>query len=226
MALTVVTSETKSIVDILKHYDEIGIKNVQFKVCRGIAEDSWTLSSKSVNKFLKLYDELNKFLKEEIKKNNLKYLFMILNDNDYFGKIIRRIILRDRSVRRCQSGRNKLAFTANGDVYPCDSFVGREEYKVGNIFSNESLKNPLEEINFSCSNQCSQCWARYICSGDCYYDSMLTTGSICVPDGSFCTLNRRLIDNAIELLGYINSNKPEVLEEIERFLRIREKIFA
>lgn len=224
LILTVVSNRTDSIVDILKDYKKLGISNIQFKICRGNNEEA--LCEANLKHFEQLYDELNVFLMNQISNGNFEYLYMILNDNDYYGKIIRRLVLGDRSIRRCQVGRNKLCFTANGDIYPCDSFVGYDKYKIGNVYLNDTVINPLKDLNFKSSCACNNCWARYICSGDCYYDSMLVTGSIYKPDKVFCHINKRLIDNAICLIGYINSISPEALAEIERFLYIREKMFA
>lgn len=53
---------------------------------------------------------------------------MLSNDNDYLGKILRRIILRRIVTHRCQAGKNKVSITANGQLFPCDSFVGKMNF--------------------------------------------------------------------------------------------------
>lgn len=60
----------------------------------------------------------------------IEYLLLILNDNDYFGKIIKRIILKEAYAFRCKAGRSKITVCPNGDIYPCDSFVGKEDYFI------------------------------------------------------------------------------------------------
>ncbi|MFQ9150415.1 MAG: SPASM domain-containing protein [Blautia sp.] len=58
---------------------------------------------------------------------------MIINENDQFGKILKRLILNQLHIRRCYAGCNKITICPDGSIYPCDSFVGKENYKIGDI---------------------------------------------------------------------------------------------
>ena len=54
--------------------------------------------------------------------------------------------LRKR-VSGCGAGLEYVAVTPDGDLYPCHQFVGRDEYKLGNVF--EGIKKPeLPVIHF------------------------------------------------------------------------------
>lgn len=225
LALSVVTNETKSIVENLKLFYNLGIRNVQFKLCRSDKGSSCAINSRNVDRIINLYEDLNVFLIDEIKKGNLDYLLMILNDNDYYGKIIRRIILREPSIRRCEIGRNKLSFTSSGEIFPCDPFMGVKEFCMGNITHSKIERSYWENITFKQSKRCSECWLRYICSGDCYHNSHLVENNLFEPDKDYCLINNRLVEFSLELIYTINENK-EMATWLEKFLQIKEKIFV
>ena len=220
--LGVITSKTDSIVQILKHYRELGIKNVQLKICRLEKDNELSLKEDNINHFINLYVELTKFIKAEAKNNNLDYLMMILNDNDYYGKILKRLLIRDISTRRCSVGRSKLSFAANGDIYPCDSFVGMPDYKIGNVFDEQtSNSNRLTEVNVNISPQCQTCDIRYICGGDCYYNSLLVNKDILVPDKLICEINKQIVECCVDLICYMNINCSEKLDYITNVMHHR-----
>lgn len=124
--LVVITSETQSLVTILKHLKQNGLKRVQMRIVRTV--ETYGLNESTFFKYKALYDELFAFFIEQFKMDNIDYIEMLSNDNDYLGKILRRIILRRIVTHRCQAGKNKVSLTANGQLFPCDSFVGKNDF--------------------------------------------------------------------------------------------------
>lgn len=39
-----------------------------------------------------------------------------------------------KRLRGCGAGCEYVAITPDGDIYPCHQFVGKEEYRMGNVF--------------------------------------------------------------------------------------------
>ena len=62
---------------------------------------------------------------------------MIANNNDSFGKYFKRLLLRQTVHYRCFAGKNKISITAKGEIYPCDSFCGIEDFYVGSVINSE-----------------------------------------------------------------------------------------
>ena len=56
-----------------------------------------------------------------------------------------------------------MVVTANGDTYPCSSFVGNKDYYMGNI--NESIN--IIKLNSGKYEKCSSCEYEKICKGCC-----------------------------------------------------------
>jgi len=166
---------------------------------------------------------LKDFIINKIKSNDITYLKVILNDNDYLGRIIISLILQQKLIYRCGAGKYKLSIAANGDMYPCDSFVGNTKYIMGNIL-NDNIPATPSNIFFEASIfnriSCSDCWNRYLCGGDCYYNSMLTTGSIFNVDPIICLLKKALSEIAIEIV-YELSRHTNLLDYLSRFVFLR-----
>lgn len=221
--LVVITPETESIVNILIHHKKIGINNVQMKLVRS-TQNRFVFNEKSLQHIKQSYNELCDFFFKECIKGNLDYIKMILNDNDYFGKILRRLLIKQIVFNRCQAGKNKIAATADGNIYPCDSFVGINDFIIGNYCSKTIENNPFKNICFDDRNKCRNCWGRFLCGGDCYHNSYLKNSDIYIPDEKFCDLQLYLILLSIRLIDDLNEKAPNTIKELSRFLQFKNRV--
>lgn len=226
-SISIVTSDCISIKDIILHNYNIGIRRMEFRIARGSEKNTIFLNERNINKFLNLYIELIEFFISEIKNNRLEYLLTILNDYDYFGKLIKRIFLKKIVISRCGAAVNKISFTSTGDIYPCDSFVGKEEFILGNV-NNYDIKadiiNAFKKDNTLVNECCKECKYNLICGGDCYYNRFVNNNSIYNNNTTFCQLNKKLIDLAIEFVLYIYVENVEIYKKILYFLNAEERI--
>lgn len=225
-AMVVITSQTKSLVNILKHHKKIGLVNVQMKIVRSDGNSEFALTMNNTDHFISLYNELADFIIDRINQDDISYLKMFLNGNDYMGKIVMRLILRDAAVYRCMAGRNKISFAVNGDIYPCDSFVGNPSFKIGSIYDGflyKKIDNFYNTIIFK-REKCRNCWANIICGGDCYYNSYLKNCDMQEPDEAFCVVNKRLCLLSVKLVAHIIFKKPDLFNKLYQYLEIR-KVF-
>lgn len=204
--LTTVTSETKSLVKIIREYEELGIDRIQTKIVRIDRNNNLGLNEDSVDYFIKLYRELVDYLVEEMRKYRFDAIEMIMNRNDILGKVLLSLLLREPSITRCMAGRGKISITAQGDIYPCESFLGIEHFCLGNVYSGINKNNPFIDLNVYTQKGCQICWARYICGGGCYYRNYVESGSITQGSDAYCTFYKKLIELAIELVDFINSD--------------------
>lgn len=224
-ALGVITSQTRSIIELVEAYKRAGITNLQLKFCRLPQNTDICLSVNECEKLKKLYFEFSEYLKQELTQKNTKTLFMILNKNDAFGKYLLRLILREPTMRRCGAGLNKISLCTNGDVYPCDSFVGIEKYCMGNIYHGIKETKINYALTIYSSNNCRNCWARFVCGGDCYHNAYETTGSITEPIDYFCDLYKYLIELSIDLCCFISELDGTTQKLIEKGAIIRNEHF-
>lgn len=216
-ALSVITP-TSDMSDILSHHKNMGFSSVQMKLVRS-SKKQYSLSTDTL---LEKYAKFAKWLLKTLDEG-IEYLLLILNDNDYFGKIIKRIILKEAYMYRCKAGRSKITICPNGDVYPCDSFVGNENYLLGNINTSFNPRSVcFHDVNHR--NPCSDCSIKYLCGGDCYYNSMLHTGNHNAPDKKMCEIFIGLCNIAIWLTFHIEKDYPDSYKKIERILDIKGKV--
>jgi uncharacterized protein len=93
---------------------------------------------------------------------------------------------------------NFLTIDCNGDIYPCDNFIGYSELKFGNILNDDlqtiiksnNYKNFVERVNVI-KPECSNCEWYQICRGGCpYYRYMI--GQNFVSKNYFCEARKSI----------------------------------
>lgn len=102
-----------------------------------------------------------------------------------------------RRVQGCGAGVQYLAITPEGDLYPCHQFVGREEYRLGNVTTGvvkPELQEKLAGCHIYTKESCPTCWARYYCSGGCHANADLLNGDIYKPDPIGCALTKKRVE--------------------------------
>lgn len=219
--LVVITPTTESLVDIIKHHKKIGFSSVQMKIER--RKEEYTRSDIEV--ICNLYKELTDFFIQLINQEDISYLKLILNDNDYYGKIQKRLLLNKRYIHRCSAGKSKFAVDAEGNIYPCDSFVGDKKFVLGNVFkmSTEVINSEFNTLNVNIRIPCKNCWAKELCGGDCMHSAYLQNNTIFGASKAFCKIQKSIIKYNIVLFNEL-SQKQSLLNELTKFLKIRERL--
>lgn len=157
-----------SLIDLSKTFN-----TVSYKPSR---DCGFAIDESCVDKWLESYDELVNFLTEQTIRGNLKYIKTILNGEDYLGKYIKRIILGQRNVVRCDAGLGRFTLDDDGNVYTCPAAFEIEELKVGTsdkLDLNKCSNLFKEQIE---KNGCQKCDFRNICGGECQIEKNLSKG--------------------------------------------------
>lgn len=199
--LSVINEQNYNLIKILENYRQIGIASAQLKI-----EWSENENYDKLNQYILSYESLAEFLLEKFKENDLFYLTMIINDNDQFGKILKRFITGVYCSRRCEAGRYKITICPNGDIYPCYSFVGINEMKLGNINEPNIKLDLLKNYTLENNSKCSSCDIKYLCGGDCFYNSYLNTNNFNNASDFFCKIQRKLCEIGIWLIVEMKKN--------------------
>jgi len=100
----------------------------------------------------------------------------------------------------CGAGFQYLAVTPEGDLYPCHQFVGKEEYRLGDLFQgmiDEGLVEKFKKAHIYNKKECKICWARFLCSGGCHANAVNNNGSIDKPHQMGCFLQQVRLEAAI-----------------------------
>jgi len=222
-ALSVITGKTKSLIDIIQHNKKLGFSSVQMKVARLPKEHEFSVSEENIDDLIQLYWDLNDYFIEKSFQHDYSDLCMILNENDYYGKLLYRVLSGGRT-KRCHAGDDKFSFDAMGNIYPCDSFIGMEEFCLGNIYNgvDENARKRFVDGTVMNRKKCSTCWARFLCAGDCFHNSFLANGDIYEPDEIICRLNKALSELVLHLYYVIRSNGD--ISQLEKIVRVRRRM--
>ena len=115
-----------------------------------------------------------------------------------FDSVFERLDRKLRVMNFCDSGKSFAVVDSSGNLFKCPWEVNSLPLRAGIEVSEQTLK-ALQSIEIPLveHNNCSQCWARYLCGGGCMYAHGLATGAKQKPDPIYCKRTRALISEAI-----------------------------
>lgn len=178
--------------DVL-HLADQGFKQISIEPVVAAKDSGYDLRQEDLSK---LFDEYEKLAHEYVKrKNNGQgfnfFHFMIdLNQGPCIAK----------RITGCGSGHEYLAVTPEGDIYPCHQFVGQEEFKVGNVHDgilNTDIQKYFKASNVYTKPECTQCWAKFYCSGGCAANSFQFNKDINKAYVVGCELEKKRVECAL-----------------------------
>ncbi len=225
--LAVVTEESGNLVELLKHHINLGFQTIQMKMVRLSKTEDLSFKSTNIEHLKEWIVELYDYVVEEaLVNNNINPWLTFLNDNDYFGKITRRILLKQPYDYRCYAARAKLSFTPEGKIYPCDSFIGLEQFCLGDIYNglDQAKVSIFENQSVHDREPCRECWAKFVCSGDCFHNSFLTNGEISSPDPWLCEIVKFIAEYSIVCIDKLVNGNFEAYELLIKILNVRQRV--
>ena len=100
----------------------------------------------------------------------------------------------------CGAGTEYIAVTPEGDFYPCHQFVGETDFIIGNVdegIVNEKVVDKFRNVSVNDKPTCSDCWAKYYCSGGCHANAYNFNGNFKEPYSVGCELEKKRIECSI-----------------------------
>lgn len=128
-------------------------------------------------------------------------------------KVVRRLLLPQPVTRFCGVAASYVGIAADGAIYPCFRHLGLKEYRLGDVESGvddgrrrDYRRNEAADVDSR--PICSSCWARYICGGGCYADSVVYGPDKLAPQTAHCPFWRAEIAAGIRLYERLRSTDP------------------
>ena len=113
----------------------------------------------------------------------------------------------------CGAGREYVAVSPVGDIYPCHQFVGgSEEYYMGNVLTgefNRDIQSKFADIVVYDKEGCKDCFAKYYCSGGCCANSLNYAGSLLKPYKISCEMMRKRYELSLAIYAIENLQEEE-----------------
>lgn len=218
--LMVYTRDNINLLENIKHFKDLGFSTIQMRFVRS---NDAKLALNNYESIQSLLSFVSTIFKQAIDGDD-SLLRMISNDSDYLGKIIKRLVLHTPTETRCGAGSCMLSFAADGNIYPCDCFVGNPEYIMGSFYTSISQEQLEKYRDLSVYNRkkCKLCWARYACGGDCYHNSYIRQGDILSPDDSYCEIIIQVIENIVAYINQYQMKNQDGYNAFQSFLYTRD----
>ncbi len=115
----------------------------------------------------------------------------------------------------CGAGSEYIAITPQGDIYPCHQFVGKEEFKMGNVLAgilDFGLTSEFKNAHVLNKEKCRSCWAKYYCSGGCHANAYNFNNDIYKPYELGCELEKKRIECSIYMYSKMNQDGEPIDE--------------
>jgi uncharacterized protein len=73
----------------------------------------------------------------------------------------------------------------------------------------------LEKHHVDDKTDCSQCWARPLCSGGCYHEAHTRYGETAHPNLHYCEWIRGWTDTCLKIYAELSVKNPKYLEQFD-----------
>ncbi|WP_024834460.1 radical SAM/SPASM domain-containing protein [Ruminiclostridium josui] len=224
VASAVLNGQNPNVTEIFLHLYNLGFRRIRIKPIRASYDNPYAITKDNVNIVKEEYTKFIKFLLEQDDAQLVDYISCIDGD-ELLGRFFQTLLKGIVSKYRCPALRDTIVVNSDGDIYSCQSVIGFEEFKVGNIFDddtawNEKRNSLLTKMHVNLKEECKKCWAINLCGGGCAHAGWLNNGSLETPDLVKCDLVRHVIEQAMILLSGIRS-RPEASKMLETAFRRR-----
>ena len=200
----------KTVKELSKYFPTISIKPVRSNGEIGINKNNFALLCAEYRKFAQ-------FIVKQTTDGKLKYLYAILNGDDYFGKFIFRLVLNYKVETRCDAGFARFFLAPDKNIYTCPAATGKNNFIVGNLLqgiNKEKINQFFALQHFR--NQCMNCSIRYLCGGECLVVSSSINPSFSFADPYMCAYKKELVYLAAYIVNEIRKN-PDIYDKICNF---------
>lgn len=173
------------------HLADLGFKHVSVEPASGPSDDPFAIKEADLPQVEAEYEDLAKQL---LGKDHINF-FHFNVDLSQGPCVIKRL-------RGCGAGCEYVAITPEGDIYPCHQFVGMDEYKMGSVDTGAfdmEVSGKFSDLNIYTREDCSQCWAKFYCSGGCSASNILVNADIKKPNYVACEMERKRLECAIAM---------------------------
>lgn len=188
---TITTGTISALNGIYNKLRKIGCREISFSLVSAERKAEYAIKESDMEKVISAYSENANIYYDEL-KNGVSY-------NKFFEGILRKI---DEDIIRkefCDCGKRYIAIGVDGEIYPCEGFLGIKDFKIGNIHEAEMENQWISPQSVEENSVCSHCWAKYLCGGSCYHEAWMRTGEINKRDQLVCKTYKAAFESALDI---------------------------
>ena len=178
-------------------FDQISVEPVVLP-----QSDPLAIKEEDIDKVLAEYDVLAKEYIKRRKTDKWFNFFHFMIDLKQGPCVYKRL-------RGCGAGNEYVAVTPTGDIYPCHQFAGQTEYKMGSVLDrtfDTNAQKRFAECTVYTKKGCSDCVAKYYCSGGCNANAVHFSGDINTPYKEACAMMRKRFLTSLAIYAAENAD--------------------
>lgn len=184
-----------------------GFRNISLEPVVGLAEPAGGLTALHLPALAAEYLRLADFLYEQAVAARPVNFFHFITETDAEGPCFA------KRVRGCGAGREYMAVTPSGEIFPCHQFVGKADYRIGDVRDGRlrprGAAAEVAGLWLGSKPACAGCWARFRCSGGCHANGLSVTGTVREPDPLGCALLQARLEASLYLQARLELlNRP------------------
>ncbi len=177
----------------VKHLAELGFEQISIEPVVAEPTEDYAIREEDIPVILEQYDRLALYLLDRKKRGEGVNFFHFMIDLSGGPCVAKRL-------SGCGSGTEYLAVTPTGELYPCHQFVGKSEFKLGDVYTgvtNTKVQDEFKLCNVYAREKCRDCFAKFYCSGGCAANSYNFSGDINGAYDIGCELQKKRVEAAI-----------------------------
>ncbi|MFZ5595923.1 MAG: thioether cross-link-forming SCIFF peptide maturase [Bacillota bacterium] len=177
------------------HLADLGFDNISLEPVVAGSGEYYALREDILQDIEREYEKLTRFI-IKMKREGRHINFFHFNIKLDGGPCLH------RRMAGCGAGSHYLAVDPEGRLYPCHQFVGREEFRLGDVFNGINRKDLVDlfsGLHLYRKENCGMCWAKFHCSGGCHANAYIYNGSLEKPYSLGCGLTRKRLECAMYL---------------------------
>lgn len=178
--------------DIRKSLLKAGFTNVLMSLVDIDEKSPLAINKDQKEDLLRQYEILAKDFVEDIKNYKVP-------NNRLFLDVLEKLYYKHLTIRSCSAGLYGFAIGSDGNIYPCQRFMGMEDYIIGNLDDGIDVDKILSysHANVEEKKDCQQCWIRYLCGGACMNMCVTRGGGIMETPYDTCEIYRALYETIL-----------------------------
>jgi len=175
---------------------ELGLNALSLEPVVAGEDSDYALREEDLGRLEREYDRLVELYLDRKKKNRPFQFYHFILDLESGPCLYKRL-------SGCGAGVEYLAVASDGELYPCHQFIGDGRFSMGNLHSEPFVleRRPGLDIYHGAQGkeECTLCWARYLCGYGCAASSFYICGDLCKCYALACALQKMRLERALYL---------------------------
>ncbi len=179
----------------IQHFRDLGFKSLSMEPVVTEPGSPLEIKEEHLEQVKQEYERLYELYKDSLGTDKAFHFFHFEIDLEHGPCVYKRIA-------GCGAGNEYIAVTPEGHIYPCHQFVGEEAFIIGDVTKgiwNKPIQDQFYNSHVMNKENCTQCWAKYFCSGGCHANAYHFNQDFLKPYPIGCEMEKKRIECAIRL---------------------------